>query len=156
MADCYRFVRALSYTATVSVTVLALAGLAGCSQDVAERPAPLTVGGPLPQAWPSPRPGPGEPQIQAMHFSSLDVGLGQDWSGQIVATADTSDVELATNLYWIHVPRSAPGRFAFTLHLFDVPAFLIRSYDLHVIAHGPNGRETQTTVPFRIRGRSSS
>jgi hypothetical protein len=148
MQACYRFLRSLSYSA------LALGALSACGAPAPDRPALVAQGASVPAGWPSPRPGAATlPEIQAMRFSSLDVKLGQDWTGEIVATEDTSDVELATNLYWIHVPRTAPGRFAFRLHVYDLPAFLIRGYDLHVIAHGPNGEETQTTVPFRIRGR---
>jgi hypothetical protein len=150
MRDCYRLARTLSYCLLGSLL------LAACSPEQADRPALVVVGAAVPAGWPSPRPGPDAlPEIQAIRFSSLDVALGGDWSGEVVASADTSDVELATNLYWIHIPRTSPGRFAFRLHLLDLPPFLIRGYDLHVIAHGPGGRSTRTTVPFRIRGRAA-
>lgn len=60
---------------------------------------------------------------------------------------------MKTNLFDFDMPRSAPGRFHFAIHMLDLPAFLVRPYALHVVAHDAAGRETTVLVPFRIHGR---
>lgn len=115
------------------------------------------VGERLPTAWPTPRiaEAAAPPQIQAMRFSSLDVKLGNDWSGEFVASSNTASIEVATNLFSFSVPRPRTGDFRFRFHLLDVPAFFVRAYPLRVIARNTAGAQTVEVVPFRIEGRET-
>src|SRR5579875_3489983 len=142
---------------------VALRGGASCISDCA--PAPKTiaknvfVGEALPAAWPTPRVLPVDalPQIQAMRFSSLDVPLGSDWSGDFVASTNTASIEvLGTNIFSFSVPRPRMGYFHFDFHIIDVPAFFVRPYSLHVIARNTAGVESEIDVPFRISGRQTA
>jgi hypothetical protein len=88
-----------------------------------------------------------------MRFSSLVVPLGSDWNADIVATSNTTSIELFTNLYDFKVPKIGPGRFRFAVHMFDLPTFLVRPYVLHMIARNADGVESDTEIPFEIGGR---
>ncbi|MGA3037724.1 MAG: hypothetical protein ABSE64_09610 [Vulcanimicrobiaceae bacterium] len=93
------------------------------------------------------------PQIQAVRFSSLDVALGNDWSGEIIASSNTASLEITTNLFAFSVPRPKVGHFAFALHMIDVPPFFVRAYPLRIIARNAAGVKVEEDAPFRIRGR---
>jgi hypothetical protein len=151
LRSSYPFARALSWS------VLALAALApsACASSRPQLPANASVGGVRPAAWPTPRitPPQAPAQIQAMHFSSLDVRLGNDWSGEFVASSNTASLEVATNLFTFSVPRPRIGDFRFHLHLVDVPPFYVRAYPLRVIARNTAGDQTVQVVPFRISPR---
>lgn len=86
-----------------------------------------------------------------MHFSSLDVRRGQRWRASFVTSTNTAAMEVRTNLFAINVPRVAPGRFAFTLDVFDTPPIFLRDYRLRVIARNAAGLATEEDAPFRIR-----
>jgi hypothetical protein len=137
------------------VLLVGIAVLAGCGSHRATIPANAYVGERAPAAWPTPRIArPDAPaEIQAMRFSSLEVKLGNDWSGQFVASSNTASIEVATNLFSFSVPRPRIGDFRFRFHLLDVPAFFVRAYPLRVIARNSAGVETVEVVPFRIEGR---
>ncbi|MBD5657010.1 MAG: hypothetical protein IAI50_17800 [Candidatus Eremiobacteraeota bacterium] len=127
----------------------------GCSSRLPSNYENVLVAATLPAAWTTPRAAAGlaPPAILAMRFSSLFVPRGSDWNGDIVATSNTTSVELFTNLYSFDVPKTGTGRFKFSVHLFDVPAFLVRPYVLHVIARNVAGVRVDTSVPFEIGGR---
>jgi hypothetical protein len=56
-----------------------------------------------------------------------------------------------SNLFSIDVPRTAFGRFAFSLDMLDVPPIFVRKYALRIIARNSAGLETEEDVPFEIR-----
>lgn len=91
-----------------------------------------------------------------MHFSTLDVKLGTNWTGEFVATSNTASIEVNTNLFDFSVPgtQPGPGRFAFHFHMIDVPAFYVRPYSLRVIARNGAGERVEEDVPFRISERA--
>jgi len=129
---------------------------AGCVGERPPLPASVTVG----TGFAAPRPventSGAAPQIVAARFSSLDVPLGAPWSGDIVTSTDATAVDLRTNLFDIVARRIAAGRFHFDVRVYDLPAFLVRPYALHVVARAAGGRETTLMVPFRIAGRDLS
>lgn len=136
--------------------MIGLAALGGCAPAPPPAVPPnVTVGERVPAAWPTPRisamNAPAE--IQAMRFSSLDVALGNDWSGEFVASTSTASIEVATNQFGFSVPRPHTGDFRFRFHLLDVPPFFVRAYPLRIIARNSAGLETVVVLPFRIRGR---
>lgn len=88
-----------------------------------------------------------------MHFSSLDVRVGSDWSGEFVASSNTASIELATNLFSFSVPRTRIGNFRFRFHLLDVPPFYVRAYPLRIIARNAAGNQNVELVPMRISPR---
>jgi hypothetical protein len=147
----YPLVRALSW----SLLVLVALAPVGCASRPVRLPANASVGTQHPAAWPTPRIAPpsAPAEIQAMHFSSLNVPLGSDWSGEFVASSNTASIEVATNLFTFSVPRPRIGDFRFRFHLLDVPPFYVRAYPLRVIARNAAGTETVQVVPFRISGR---
>ncbi len=81
--------------------------------------------------------------------------LGDLWSGDIVASTNAASVILHTNLFDIAAKRVAVGRFHFDVRVYDLPAFLVRPYALHVVARSVTGRESTMLVPFRIGGRTA-
>lgn len=90
-----------------------------------------------------------------MRFSTLDLQVGNDWSGDFVASTNTASIEVTgTNIFSFSVPGPPnTGHFHFFFHTIDVPAFFVRAYSLRVIARNGGGDETEIDVPFRIRGR---
>ncbi len=90
-------------------------------------------------------------RIVAMHFSSNDVRRGQTWSGTIVTTTNVASVEVRTNLFSINAPRRNYGRFAFYVHVFDVPPIFVRRYTVRVIARNTAGAAAEEDFPLRIR-----
>lgn len=110
----------------------------------------------FPAAWPTPRIENRriKPVIQAMRFSSLDLPVGTDWSGDFVATTNTASIEvIGTNIFSFSVPQSGIGQFHFQFHIIDVPSFYVRSYLLRVIARNGAGDASEEDLSFRIRGR---
>ncbi len=77
------------------------------------------------------------------------------WSGDIVASTNARSVVLHTNLFDIVAKRVAAGRFHFDVRVYDLPAFLVRPYTLHVVVRSDAGRETTILVPFRVGGRTT-
>jgi len=132
---------------------LALGAGSGCAPSAVAVPPNVTVGPSLPPAWPSPAVASNDapPQIQAMHFSSLDVRRGQSWSAAFVTSSNVASVEVRNNLFSINVPRTGFGRFAFALDLLDTPPIFVRGYRLRVIARNSAGREAEEDMPMRIR-----
>lgn len=128
-----------------------LAALAGCSARTVRIPPNATFGDS--RALPAPVQAPNDalPRILAMRFSAADVRRGQDWSGQIVTTTNVASVEVRTSLFSIDVPRTSFGRFAFRLHVLDVPPIFIRAYQVRVIARNSAGTEAEEDFPLRIR-----
>ena len=126
-----------------------------CASHVPEVPANVSIGGavPSPAAWPTPRVAPNDaaPNIQAMHFSTLDIRRGSVWTGQFVAPTNVASVEVRTNLFSIDVPRTTFGRFAFTLDVLDTPPIFIRPYRLRVIARNSSGQTMEEDLPLDIR-----
>jgi hypothetical protein len=147
----YPFVRRLSW----SLPALAALAVSGCAPARPDLPTNASVGAGVRATWPTPRiAAPQAPaEIQAMHFSSLDVRLGGDWSGEFVASSNTASIEIATNLFGFSVPRSRIGDFRFRFHLLDVPPFFVRAYPLRVIARNAAGEQRVQIVPFRISPR---
>jgi len=86
-----------------------------------------------------------------MQFSTLDVHRGSTWSGSFVTPTNVASVEVRTNLFSIDVPRTDFGRFAFTLHVMDVPPIFIRPYRLRVIARNSAGATDEEDLPMWIR-----
>jgi hypothetical protein len=130
----------------------------GCASGAPRVPSNVIVAPQAPAAWPTPIVAAPNalPQIQAVRFSSLDVALGNDWSGEIVASSNTASIEIFTNLFDFSVPRPTVGHFAFSFHMLDVPPFFIRAYPLRIIARNTAGVKVEEIAPFRIRGRSST
>ena len=160
MIATYRFRAAASYgrRAVSLATILALATLAvGCSGEKPPLPPSVVVTSRVPTTWPTPqaRAQSDDPTIVAARFSSLDVPLGDLWSGDIVASTNAATVVLHTNLFDIAAKRVAAGRFHYEVRVYDLPAFLVRPYALHVIARTVSGREAIMLVPFRIGGRTA-
>ncbi|MGH7660149.1 MAG: hypothetical protein ACRENA_04430 [Vulcanimicrobiaceae bacterium] len=128
----------------------------GCAPAPKTVPQNVSVGDAFPASWPTPlaKPVDAEPQIQAMRFSSLNVPLGTDWNGDVVASTNTASIEvLGTNLFSFSVPKTGVGAFHFNFHMIDVPSFFVRPYSLHVIARNTAGEKSEIDVPFRISGR---
>jgi hypothetical protein len=88
-----------------------------------------------------------------MHFSTLDVPLGGEWSGELVTTTNVAGVELMTNLFSLWPVEFAPGRFRFTYRVLDLPPFLVRGYKLRVFLRDAAGTKSETDIPFRLSGR---
>ncbi len=88
-----------------------------------------------------------------MRFSSLDFPLGSAWYGAVVTSSNTTSVQFFTPLFDLMLPRQAPGRFTFRMHVLDLPAFLVRPYNLRVKARNAAGEVTEVDVPLVIRGR---
>lgn len=124
--------------------------LPACVPRLSDPPANFAVGS---TALPSPRiePNDAPPRILGMRFSSLDIARGQRWSGAMVTGTNVASVEVRTNLFSINVPKRAPGRFRFTLKVFDTPPIFVRSYSLRVIARNSAGMQYEEDLPFRIR-----
>lgn len=157
MNATYRFRLRASYAGLVSLVAFATvaSALAGCSEERPRKPDAVFVGAGFPRNWPQPKRSTlaGEPQIQAMRFSTLDIALGSQWTGDAIASPDTTSVHVRTNLFDFTMPQIAPGRFHFAIQMLDLPAFLVRPYALHVVAIDATGRESTLLVPFRIHGR---
>lgn len=129
--------------------------VAGCSGEKPPMPPSVVVASRVPATWPTPqaRARNEDPTIVAARFSSLDIPLGDMWSGDVITSTNTQGVVLHTNLFDIAAKRVAVGRFHFDVRVYDLPAFLVRPYALHVVARSDAGRETTMLVPFRIGGR---
>jgi hypothetical protein len=141
----------------LSWSLLALVALAptACAPTRPRLPANVAVGAARAISWPTPRIAPPQAraEIQAMHFSSLDVRVGSDWSGEFVASSNTASIELATNLFSFSAPRTRIGNFRFRFHLLDVPPFYVRAYPLRIIARNAAGNQNVELVPMRISPR---
>lgn len=160
MIGTYRVGAAASYgrRALALATLGATASLAsGCSGEKQPLPPNVIVASHVPAIWPTPQPRgrSDDPTIVAARFSSLDVPLGNLWSGDIVASTNARSVVLHTNLFDIAAKRVAAGRFHFDVRVYDLPAFLVRPYTLHVVVRSDAGRETTMLVPFRVGGRTA-
>lgn len=124
----------------------------GCAAHArVDVPANLSIGGPPVLPAPPVASNTSPPRIIAMHFSSNDVHRGQTWSGQFTTTTNVASVEVRTNLFSINVPRRGFGRFAFDLHVFDVPPIFVRSYLVRVIARNAAGETAEEDFSLRIR-----
>jgi len=149
MKSAYWFFRALTYCAGS----VALALASGCAPTTA-RPGNVFIGTRDPAGWPRPDlRSSGPAQIQAMRFSSLDFPLGSEWYGAVVTSSNTASVQFFTPLFDFMLPRQSPGRFTFRTHVLDLPAFLVRPYNLRVKARNAAGEVTEVDVPLVIRGR---
>ncbi|HEV3153605.1 MAG TPA: hypothetical protein VGZ02_07370 [Candidatus Baltobacteraceae bacterium] len=133
------------------VTVLTVVAVAAC----AARPVPVPHNvsfGQLRHMPPPPVGSPGSsPRIVAAWFSGARVRRGRTWSGRIVTSTNVASVEVRSNLFSIDVPRQTFGRFAFDLHVFDVPPIFVRGYRLRLIARNAAGAAVEEDVPFRIQ-----
>jgi|SRR5579862_4343798 len=150
MHDAWRKRMSLAFGVTALVTAAT-----ACTSRLPDVPANVSVGGsaPSPAAWPTPRVAPNDarPEIQAMHFSTLDIRRGSVWTGQFVVPTNVASVEVRTNLFSIDVPRTSFGRFAFTLDVLDTPPIFIRPYRLRVVARNSSGATTEEDLPLDIR-----
>jgi hypothetical protein len=131
--------------------VVAIAVFSACSPHRTAVPADVSFGKTPLRATPIAAPNNAPPRILAMRFSSAEVHRGQTWSGEIVTGTNVASVEVRTSLFSIDVPRRAFGRFAFQLHVFDVPPIFIRAYQVRVIARNSAGAEAEEDFPLRIR-----
>ncbi len=124
---------------------------AACVSRLPGIPADTTVG--ASPVLPAPRvaSNAAAPRILAMHFSSLDVVRGTTWSARFVTGTNVASVEVRTNLFSIDVPRTAFGRFEYSLDVLDVPPIFVRSYRLRVLARNSAGDVFEEDLPFRIR-----
>jgi hypothetical protein len=134
-----------------AIAVCALIGAAACASRPVAVPANVTLGASahLPAARVASNDAP--PYILAMHFSALDVARPGTWSGQFVTGTNVASVEVRTNLFSIDVPRTAFGRFAYSLDVLDVPPIFVRAYRLRVLARNSAGAVYEEDLPFRIR-----
>jgi hypothetical protein len=131
--------------------VILAALLCGCAAHATPVPPNAVFGAASLTATPVPAPNDAPPHILAMRFSTADVRRGANWSGQIVTTTNVASVEVRTSLFSIDVPRTSFGRFAFQLHVLDVPPIFIRAYQVRVIARNSAGVEAEEDFPLRIR-----
>jgi len=92
-----------------------------------------------------------------MHFSSLDVcrrpygSCRNEWSATFLTSTNVASLEVRTNLFSINVPRTDFGKFAFSVHVLDLPPIFIRDYRLRVIARNSAGLAYEEDLPFSIR-----
>jgi hypothetical protein len=130
---------------------VATAVFSGCASRQSPVPPNVSFGtAPLakvPVATPNDAP----PRILAIRFSTNDVRRRSTWTGEIVTGTNVASVEVRTSLFSIDVPRKDFGRFAFQLHVFDVPPIFIRAYQVRVIARNSSGVEAEEDFPLRIR-----
>ena len=68
-----------------------------------------------------------------------------------MTTTNVASLEIRTNLFSLDVPRTAFGRFAFTLDVLDVPPIFVRAYALRLIARNSAGVQFEKDVPMRLR-----
>jgi hypothetical protein len=130
---------------------VATAVFSGCAAPATPVPPNLTFGRAPLAATPVTAPNDAPPRILAMRFSAAQVRRGETWSGEIVTGTNVASVEVRTSLFSIDVPRTAFGRFAFRLHVFDVPPIFIRAYEVRVIARNSAGVQAEEDFPLRIR-----
>ena len=133
------------------VPMVAAVWIAGCTSQATATPANVFFGGEHPLPGPAPAANAAPPRILAMRFSADDVRRGQSWSGSIVTTTNVASLEVRTNLFSLNVPRRDFGRFAFWLHVFDVPPIFVRAYRVRVIARNSAGDAAEEDIPLRIR-----
>jgi hypothetical protein len=131
--------------------VLAVASSAGCASHLPALPANVSIGAPTALPSAIARSGDAPPELLGARFSALDVRRGQTWSGSFVTGTNVASLEVRSNLFSIDVPRTAFGRFAFSLDMLDVPPIFVRKYALRIIARNSAGLETEEDVPFEIR-----
>ena len=124
---------------------------AGCASRAAAIPANVSFGTSAPLPTPAPAANDARPRILAIRLSGREVRRGHSWSGTIVTTTNVASLEVRTNLFSIDVPRKAFGRFAFDLHVLDVPPIFIRAYRVRAIARNSAGIEAEEDFPLRIR-----
>jgi hypothetical protein len=124
---------------------------AACASRLPGIPGNATLGASSVLPTPSVARNAASPRILAMHFSSLDVVRGTTWSAQFVTGTNVASVEVRTNLFSIDVPRTAFGRFAYSLDVLDVPPIFVRPYRLRVLARNSAGDVYEEDLPFRIR-----
>ncbi len=86
-----------------------------------------------------------------MRFSSLELVRPTTWRAQFVTSTNVAAMDVRTDLFAINVPKTGAGRFAFTLHVYDVPPIFLRAYRLRVIARNAAGKATEEDVPLQIR-----
>lgn len=137
------------FRGAVVSSILAVS-IAGCATHQPALPSNVTTGAPTSMPSPPDQTAAMAPQIVAMHFSSLRVLRGEEWTGAIVTGTNIASVEVRTNLFSIDVPRSTFGHFAFALDLLDVPPIFLRKYTLRVIARTASGIEREEDLPFEI------
>lgn len=132
------------------LSLVALCVLCSCAAQAASIPANVHFGQePPPPPMVSARAS-AAPRILAMWFSTNDVARGTTWSGRFSTTTNVASVEVRTNLFSIDVPHRGPGRFAFNLHVLDVPPIFLRAYRLRVIARNTAGMAVEEDLPMRI------
>jgi hypothetical protein len=131
--------------------VVATAVFSGCASPRVAAARNLSFGRAPLTATPIAAANDAPPHILAMRFSAPEVRRGETWSGEIVTGTNVASVEVRTSLFSIDVPRTAFGRFAFQLRVFDVPPIFIRAYQVRVIARNSAGAEAEEDFPLRIR-----
>jgi hypothetical protein len=135
----------------VLAVAVATAVLSGCASHRTPVPENLSYGTAPLSATPVAAPNDAPPRILAMRFSPAQVRRGEEWSGEVVTPTNVASVEVRTSLFSINVPRTGFGRFAFHVHVLDLPPIFIRAYEVRVIARNSAGREAEEDFPLRIR-----
>ena len=79
------------------------------------------------------------------------VQAGETVSGTVETSSNVASVEARIATYSISVPKVAPGRFALSYEVPNIPFFLKRTYDMVVIARNTAGVKATRTVPITIR-----
>jgi len=130
--------------------VLSVTLLCACATAVPKVPANAVVGVHAPGAALSASVE-APPQIVSMAFNTLDIARGASWSGDFITSTNVASLEVRSNLFSLNVPRTAFGRFHFTVDVYDLPPIFIRAYRVRVIARNTAGLEAEEDVPFRIR-----
>lgn len=138
-------------TRAVAAACLTTALAAGCVSHLPEMPANAIVAPSAALPAPPVERSDAPPKIVAMRFSTLDVHRGSQWHGEFVTGTNVASVEVRTNLFSIDVPRTAFGRFAFDVNVYDAPPIFVRPYRLRVIARNTAGDEGEEDLPFQIR-----
>lgn len=126
-----------------------LAVLCGCGTPAPRLDADAVSAAPLPAVRDASPDAP--PRILAVRLSSLVVRPGDTWTGRIVTTSNVASLEIRSPSFTFNAPRSAFGRFAFSIRALVIPPIYRRAYTVAIVARNAAGRtdERDVTVDFR-------
>ena len=89
--------------------------------------------------------------IVGVELDKTVVESGETVSGTVETSLNVASVEARIATYGISVPKVAPGRFALSYQVPNIPFFLKRTYDMVIIARNTAGDATTRTIPITIR-----
>jgi hypothetical protein len=126
-----------------------IAALCGCGAPAARVDTEAVSTAPLPAVRDAAPDAP--PQILAVRLSSLIVRPGDTWTGRVVTTSNVASLEVRSPSFTFNAPRSAFGRFSFSIRVLVIPPIYRRPYTVAVVARNAAGLadERDVTVDFR-------